>query len=511
MNATQPEQGSQPNQSTTSINNSSMNITIANGISNIAIDKYLRIATHNVQGLTCNIKFQIFLEHCIKSELHIIAMMETKLKNQNTIALSNPLYKIYTSNHIPTKSAPQEASLGTAIAVLPQLQPYIHNIQTCPGTAICIDFFFPANTKLRIISTYLPSNHLSLKRSTHKQISNWVLEARAKKWNTIVLGDFNEDLNRVPRRDSILHILSSSSLSSLLNFHSVTTPTWSRGTSHSQIDDIWINTEQILALEAPTLTDPTGITESDHLIISTTWSTRINLEKRRIKKKKRKVYLFNQMTTEKWESFNEKIEKGMQENRNTTKYNIQDQPTLNKYWNSLVNIILTAAKDSIPIAYTGPRIFYAHSLEATKLHMALKSINGTINLLKNTSIPTSLEFLTHKLNEKIKEASRRLPEPLAILNRNEAHLLGKTLKTLQDSAREVRHLRRTEAEQAQRIKIQYHIEQRYRNMEQNTSRMIDSILKRHSDRISFEKIITPEAVITNPQEIKRAVKEHFQN
>ena len=118
MNATQPEQGSQPNQSTTSINNSSMNITIANGISNIAIDKYLRIATHNVQGLTCNIKFQIFLEHCIKSELHIIAMPETKLKNQNTIALSNPLYKIYTSNHIPTKSAPQEASLGTAIAVL---------------------------------------------------------------------------------------------------------------------------------------------------------------------------------------------------------------------------------------------------------------------------------------------------------------------------------------------------------------------------------------------------------
>ena len=176
MNATQPEQGSQPNQSTTSINNSSMNITIANGISNIAIDKYLRIATHNVQGLTCNIKFQIFLEHCIKSELHIIAMTETKLKNQNTIALSNPLYKIYTSNHIPTKSAPQEASLGTAIAVLPQLQPYIHNIQTCLGTAICIDFFFPANTKLRIISTYLPSNHLSLKSSTHKQISNWVLE-----------------------------------------------------------------------------------------------------------------------------------------------------------------------------------------------------------------------------------------------------------------------------------------------------------------------------------------------
>jgi hypothetical protein len=56
----------------------------------------------------------------------------------------------------------QESSMGTAIAIAHYLKPYIHNIDTLPGTAIMIDIFLPQNTKIRIISIYLPNSNPDL-------------------------------------------------------------------------------------------------------------------------------------------------------------------------------------------------------------------------------------------------------------------------------------------------------------------------------------------------------------
>ena len=41
--------------------------------------------------------------------------------------------------------------------------------------------------------------------------------------------------------------------------------------------------------------------------------------------------------------------------------------------------------------------------------------------------------------------------------------------------------------------------------------MISSILQQQIDRISFEKIILLEAVITKPQQVKETTRNHFQN
>ncbi|CAG8490600.1 20189_t:CDS:2, partial [Gigaspora rosea] len=49
---------------------------------------------------------------------------------------------------------------------------------------------------------------------------------------------------------------------------------------------------------------------------------------------------------------------------------------------------------------------------------------------------------------------------------------------------------------------------RYSDFRDNTSRM-DSILKRNNDRISFEKIVLPDNVITNQKEIKEAIRDHY--
>lgn len=170
----------------------------------------LNLATHNVRGINNLTKLQLWIDFCLEEKLHIVGITETKLKN-NPQALTNPHYKIYTSNLLsPNTAQHRETSMGTAILVHNTLQPYIHDINTFPGTTIYIDFFFPRN-KTRIISIYLPSNNKELSTRTQTQISLW----------------------------TIFPDLISNDLTSLLNFHKISEPTWKGRGLTSQIDDIW--------------------------------------------------------------------------------------------------------------------------------------------------------------------------------------------------------------------------------------------------------------------------------
>jgi len=228
------------------------------------ITNHINITTHNIRGMSQPLKIQNWFEYCAKSNFHIIAVTETKLTNNRTKNLSNPLYHIYSSNFVPYTSQQRDASLGTAIMVCKELQPYIHTINTLPGSAICIDFYFPSN-KSRIISTYMPSqtNHQDLHKKTQEKVFAWFLEARKKNWNVIVLGDFNANQSR-DKNFQLFKNLNSANATSLLSFHNITDPTWIGHSSTSQIDDIWCNSEIILDIEKLEIIDATYITDSDH-------------------------------------------------------------------------------------------------------------------------------------------------------------------------------------------------------------------------------------------------------
>ena len=92
--------------------------------------------------------------------------------------------------------------------------------------------------------------------------------------------------------------LSTNNFTSLLNFHNITTSTWHRNNSSSQIDDIWVSSDILLDIKTPTFTNAIGITESDHIIMSTTWYTNFTPSGIRNKKKKRKIYIYEKMTKE---------------------------------------------------------------------------------------------------------------------------------------------------------------------------------------------------------------------
>lgn len=209
----------------------------------------IKIVTHNVQGLNDKLKMQIWLEFCYKNEYTIISMTETKLaeSTQTKFKLSNPYYNIYTSNCTIETAKKQESSMGTAIAILKPLQPYIHNIQTCAGTAIAIDLFFPQNQKVRVISVYLPSNNKTLNKQAQTEISNWINFSNSHNYNTIILGDFNFDRkkNKAQTAPYIFSAMQAQSITSLLYYFDNNEPTWTRGDMSSQIDDIWVSNSLI--------------------------------------------------------------------------------------------------------------------------------------------------------------------------------------------------------------------------------------------------------------------------
>jgi exonuclease III len=156
----------------------------------------INIIIHNVQGLSNKPKFQTWLTYCYEENTHIIAMSETKLKQDNEYALTNPLYRIFMSNFKPTEVRTREASMGTALAIRMDLCPHIHNIEREPGTAIMVDLFLLQKNKKRIISIYLPSNNKELNIKAQNKIIRWLTEAHTRNWQAFVMGDFNTNQNR---------------------------------------------------------------------------------------------------------------------------------------------------------------------------------------------------------------------------------------------------------------------------------------------------------------------------
>ena len=98
-----------------------------------------------------------------------------------------------------------------------------------------------------------------------------------------------------------------------------------------------------------------------------------------------------------------------------------------------------------------------------------------------------------------------------IINNTQFSYYQHIIKSIKDLKNTIWKSRNTEKNLEQSERIKYYVHRRYTDFKDNTSRMINSILQRQQDRISFEKIITPDSVITEPQQIKETTRIHFQN
>ena len=165
----------------------------------------------------------------------------------------------------------------------------------------------------------------------------------------------------------------------MLQFYHINTPTWARGQSTSQIDDIQLSTDIILDFELPIIIDPTGITDSDYMIIYTKWNTNFILLAKRSKKAKHKIYIYNKINKDKWEEFRENTQQMFL--KKIDKVIITNEKELNRVQNKQKSIVKQAMNKCIPYTFTSPQQFFALLLKATKLHSVLKNINKTLRIL----------------------------------------------------------------------------------------------------------------------------------
>src|ERR1043165_6813237 len=503
-------------QMTTNLNSENMSNTTETLIqhkNNNSLDN-IKILTHNIQGVNDKLKMQIWLEYCYKNNFNIISMTETKLaeSTHTKFKLSNSYYNIYTSNCTSKIAKKQESSMGTAIAVSKLLQPYIHNIITLEGTALAIDFFFPQNQKIRIISVYLPSNNKTLSNNTQQEIVQWITYSHTHNYNTIVLGDFNYDRRKHKAQPTLqlFTTMKAHGMNSLLDYFDINLPTWVRGPLHSQIDDIWISNTLTPNMDQPEIISTELITDSDHKIITTTWQTNTSIRNYRPKTRKRTIFLYNKMTQDDWTDFKNDINKNIKKKANKLAQMIITEEDLNKSWNILNQAIRQAANDNIPKTKTCPKLHYACSKKATKLHAALQKINQIITHLKRNNLDT-VSMTTQEINDNIDKINNytgiQLPKLNHIQNANTT--LEDIIKLLKHQQKMIYQIQKIENNMAHKQKIQSNIAKRHNNFSTNTSKMINSILQRHTDSVILNNITHPSEIIVEPKAIKKEIKEHF--
>ena len=93
---------------------------------------------------------------------------------------------------------------------------------------------------------------------------------------------------------------------------------------------------------------------------------------------------------------------------------------------------------------------------------------------------------------------------------NTSTTLENTLQLLKHQQKAIYQARKIENNMAHKQRIQNNIIKRHNNFATNTTKMINSILQRQTDPVVLNNIIHPDKVLTEPQEIKKEIKKHFE-
>ncbi|RIB23069.1 hypothetical protein C2G38_2172334 [Gigaspora rosea] len=216
--------------------------------------------------------------------------------------------------------------------------------------------------------------------------------------------------------------------------------------------------------EIPTLSSATEITGSDHKILTTSWKTMLKKwgnAKAKKWQKRRKVYKYDKMEEEDWLNFGRHIETELQ-----------------KYKERIMTCRDSVCQDFDPLPFKPPS-------DTTEIILEIEEIRS--QLIKFTEVEIK------KINT----------EDL-LLKREE------TIKKLKETKKMFWTARNIENNNEQNARIKYYTERRYNDMKENTTRMINSILNKRTDKVNWEKICTLEDVIVEEDKIKTAAKQHFQ-
>ncbi|PKK60657.1 hypothetical protein RhiirC2_793009, partial [Rhizophagus irregularis] len=305
-----------------------------------------------------------------------------------------------------------------------------------------------------------------------------------------------------------------------LLFHDKPLNTWRRNDSVSRIDYIWVHYNMIPDLVYASKNKP-HIIQTDHSTITAYFSLIDIFNKTALATKKRhnnaKMINYEKVTDDHWLKFNEEID---DKNGKLDLDNLpQNQSTLNKVWNLIKDTFLVTMK-KLPMKKQNPNRedlpetvlyykAYLRKLSKILLNITEKQIvrNGLANEeMKRKFIQDNLYIIIPLLDEfPIGNNSK----PLIYISLVEfKHLVKNLFRLVQAKYIEEDQIYKQE-------KIRFYVERRLDDLQDNKSRMIDSILERKRRTITLDRVLIErdgvQSLCLDDKEIVKEAENHYQN
>ena len=506
---------------------------------NIESNIPIKICTHNVRGLSTQSKQFQLIQYVELNNIQVMGLSETKLKNF-TAKYNFKQLKNYTTFFDNNSSAPSGAGVG--LLVHNNLAKHIHKVGKYNGRIIYIDFSFKGHNKIRIIQIYLQANIHDRKdiEQTYKYLSNIVHEAHNKNIKIILMGDFNIDPEKrnIDQRKWRYKILNTLENEDMLDVYEVFNEVKNNNNAYTfiptntnlsctRIDLIYMSRaliNEVLSCDNHKI----NVYESDHKALFIMLLPDIlgmkSMAAQRQKKIKRRHFDYDKMTKEKWDKYAEKTD--MIINKfNLENLNIQNEDSLNYYWNIIHHQIYLTAISNIDNHMSAMNKEFREDLPdvIVDIQKDIKFTNSLCSNLRSKFLkPDNFEKLKNKwesLNDKIKNIFTKYKQNTDNLlgdfnlNKDNVQPFKKELKKLNKLIRlkyDIEH------KKYQDKKIKEFVQRRYEDLKENKKHMIDSFTNKEYRKIIIDRVIDTdnqgqEILLTDPELIKQKVKDHFEH
>src|SRR6266542_3156426 len=164
-------------------------------VSSLNYNSYiLKVACHNVVSFVNSTKQNQIIQEALLNQIDILDLSETNLPTASTKFQKSYLPSEYTYFFASDK---HHKSSRVALYVKSSLADYIFYHTSNRDRYILIDLQLHNKQKLRIIQIYLHANnaHLSARLELEKEIIQHLRFAHTRNYHTIVMGDFNVDID----------------------------------------------------------------------------------------------------------------------------------------------------------------------------------------------------------------------------------------------------------------------------------------------------------------------------
>jgi exonuclease III len=511
--------------------------------------QHLSVASWNVRGLTNATTATNVFNSIFRNNLSIVGLSETKLKpaaalnNSRLIAMlaqqANTHYQSWWNCDV---KCPHGAGVGLILHY--RLAKHVHKVTGKDGRYIYADLYFKGSIKLRIINIYLPmyDNGRAYHISLQNDILHLVSKSEDEGFKVIILGDFNLDPDKydakvckgsIPsKKFSIIERLRDKLYHDVHPYHEHNDivhkfHTFASSTAKSRIDLIWFPVSMIDQISFVEIDDLTDEAKSDHLMIVVYFSAAClfgHVPIRKIKQRRaiKKLFDYDKMDADKWSSFSEQCDATLENlDLDYERYDDSEQQQLNYRWHFFLRAVRDAAKLVVPTKIINTRLKDSRSDNMLSGYSDIRYIGLILKRtlryqLKDFSIgPEEWSSIKDHIN-KLAADQEFSTEPLfADSFRLKPSNYNKFKKRLIKLKSHIVKLMEIEENRLMEMRIKKFSDERCVNFHSNQAKFISSSLDRKKRSIILDRVMisteTSTTLLTEPDEIKAAVNQHFQS